>query len=248
MADFSPSLPFPLHAVGAMAGLSYSANPAWYIVGQAVENRPHLITGFADSYSIFPPTLPEGLKFDTVTGIISGSPLLPTPETTYTIVATGTGGQVVVTVTIYVHNGAFAVTFHGAPFPVACGSLANALMGTLSHAFSHDRPADNLQCLAAPNTAPSVLLAFTEPGKAQAAVEFFSKDHNIAIETLVKLAGSELPCGSKVSLQLGPGPKDTSSKPVPGPTFSCIGENGAIGEPSLCCSAPPPPSPPITQG
>jgi len=47
-----------------------------------------LISGYKIS-----PALPAGLKFDTVTGVISGMPLVPTPATNYTVTAFNSAGS-----------------------------------------------------------------------------------------------------------------------------------------------------------
>ena len=66
--------------------------PDWVMtVGQSNYSAPYSNGGTAISWSISP-GLPAGLNFDTSTGVISGTPTAISSLTTYTIIATNSGG------------------------------------------------------------------------------------------------------------------------------------------------------------
>jgi hypothetical protein len=63
------------------------------VIGQAITDIVPSLTATADSFSISP-SLPNGLSFDTATGIISGTPTALQPATDYEVTATNSGGSV----------------------------------------------------------------------------------------------------------------------------------------------------------
>ena len=78
------------------SGLSYPGPFQFY---QFVPITPIVptVTGQVDSYTIVPSVLPAGLTFNTLTGVISGTPTALSNPTLYTITAINTTGQVVAT-------------------------------------------------------------------------------------------------------------------------------------------------------
>lgn len=81
----SPALP--------PSGLAYSANPAVYFRGSAITpNTPSISGGAVASYSISP-ALSSGLSLSTNTGVISGTPTVTSPATTYAVTASNSGGS-----------------------------------------------------------------------------------------------------------------------------------------------------------
>jgi sugar lactone lactonase YvrE len=93
----------------APSNLTYSANPAVYVKNAAiVPNTPFNSGGNIISYSIFP-TLPDGLLFDTTTGIISGIPLETASAADYTITATNSGGSTETTLSLAVFDSGLAI-------------------------------------------------------------------------------------------------------------------------------------------
>ncbi|MEI7704143.1 MAG: putative Ig domain-containing protein [Deltaproteobacteria bacterium] len=75
------------------ANLSYSTNPAAYRAAVAITpNVPSSSGGAIDAYSISP-ALPEGLMFDTATGVVTGTPTLASTPAFYIVVATNAGGE-----------------------------------------------------------------------------------------------------------------------------------------------------------
>jgi len=91
----------------APSALLYATNPAAYPVNVAIaSNGPTSSGGPVLSYAVSP-ALPAGLSFDTSTGIISGTPTLPTGAAGYTVTATNTGGSTSATVTISILGSAY---------------------------------------------------------------------------------------------------------------------------------------------
>ena len=84
------------------SGLTYSTNPATYVKGAAVSaNVPSSSGGAVVFYSVSP-ALPDGLRLDGTTGIISGTPTAATPTASYVVTATNSGGFTNATLTIAV--------------------------------------------------------------------------------------------------------------------------------------------------
>ena len=68
----------------SLGGLSYTSNPAVYVLGSTVTpNTPH-VNGHATRYKITP-RLPDSLAFDTATGIVSGKPVVVLPATLFRV-------------------------------------------------------------------------------------------------------------------------------------------------------------------
>ena len=71
---------------------SYQVFPATYIRNQPIApNAPSVVNGTANSFSIVP-ALPAGLVLNPASGVISGTPTVPSPATAYDITATFSGG------------------------------------------------------------------------------------------------------------------------------------------------------------
>ena len=66
--------------------------------------------GAVTSYSIIP-ALPEGLSFNTETGVISGTPIVTIATTTYTVTATNSGGSTSFDFVVTVNDTAPSFTF-----------------------------------------------------------------------------------------------------------------------------------------
>jgi hypothetical protein len=107
-------------SVAAPIGLEYSTPTAYYTVGVPIPENIPTCTGGAPTtygpasnptyaYSVSPP-LPAGLHLSTsaitlvgpATGIISGTPTVATPATTYAIIASNSSGSTTATLTITV--------------------------------------------------------------------------------------------------------------------------------------------------
>ena len=83
------------------SGLSYSSPPV-YTKGTVINNlSPSASGGGVVRYAVTP-KLPSGLSMNSVTGLISGTPLVPTPATPYTITATNPDGSTTTSLNITV--------------------------------------------------------------------------------------------------------------------------------------------------
>jgi PKD repeat protein len=85
------------------ANLTYSTNPASYIVGTTIAaNNPSSSGGAVTSYSVAP-ALPAGLTLSTTTGVITGTPTAARASANYTVTATNTAGFTTAAVAITVY-------------------------------------------------------------------------------------------------------------------------------------------------
>jgi hypothetical protein len=71
--------------------------------------------------------LPAGLTINSTTCVISGTPTEEVAETTYTIVASNSGGSTSATVTMTVNAGPPAISFPGSPFSITINTTANII-------------------------------------------------------------------------------------------------------------------------
>lgn len=86
------------------ANLTYSVNPAIYIKGTPIAvNAPSSTGGPVQSYSISG-ELPAGLQFDSVTGVLSGTPSEIQRATGYRIIAKNSGGKTAAKLSITVND------------------------------------------------------------------------------------------------------------------------------------------------
>jgi subtilisin-like proprotein convertase family protein len=83
------------------SGLSYSSPPV-YTKGTVINNlSPSTSGGGVVRYAVTP-KLPSGLSMNSITGLISGTPLAPTPAAPYTITATNPDGSTTTSLNITV--------------------------------------------------------------------------------------------------------------------------------------------------
>ena len=84
------------------SGLTYSASPVTYTVGNSIApNTPSSTGGAVTSYGVSP-ALPNGLSFNTTTGVVSGLPTAAAAKTTYTVTASNGAGSTTAGLTITV--------------------------------------------------------------------------------------------------------------------------------------------------
>jgi hypothetical protein len=90
-------------ALGAAPSrVTYSADPAVYIRGKAIDpNIPYLVGGPATTFRVSPP-LPPGLGMDGANGVITGTPAGVAGSSTYQVTASNSSGRTDGTVTITV--------------------------------------------------------------------------------------------------------------------------------------------------
>ncbi len=82
------------------SGLSYP-NVGTPVVGVAVPALTPTVTGTVSGYSVAPP-LPAGLTLDMMSGAISGTPTAATPNASYVVKATNSGGSATATLPVAV--------------------------------------------------------------------------------------------------------------------------------------------------
>lgn len=101
---------------GGFVLISYSLPSNSFVVGSAISPINPIVAGAPNSYSISP-TLPEGLSINSTTGVISGTPTVPTNMITYTITATNTTNNTTNTTTLNMaivnSNATFTYSFIG---------------------------------------------------------------------------------------------------------------------------------------
>ena len=114
----------------AAPNISYTPSTNIYTVGTAISSLTPVNTGgAATSYSI-DITLPAGLSFDTTTGIISGTPTVSSPATTYTITATNAAGSASTTVNLAVNAQAPVISYSPATNIYTVGTTITSLTPT----------------------------------------------------------------------------------------------------------------------
>jgi uncharacterized repeat protein (TIGR02543 family) len=112
---------------------SYSPTSASTISGSALSAiTPVLTGGDINSYSVSP-SLPNGLNLNTTTGVISGTPTLSSPRTTYVVTGTqnSSGLQATASVSITVNKPATTITLQLANSAVQVG-VTNTITATTS--------------------------------------------------------------------------------------------------------------------
>lgn len=138
------SLLIPAFALGwgtqlmaqAPSSLSYPTPNVFIANVSNVFLSPNL-SGNATGYTITPSTLPQGLSFNTNTGVISGVPTAASPQTSYTITANGAGGSASTNVNIQVTNNYFdnnysTLNFGGSGVTVINGTNGDTISSTTS--------------------------------------------------------------------------------------------------------------------
>jgi hypothetical protein len=84
--------------------ITYSNNTLQLTMGKPMSSMvPSNEGGLVATWSISP-ALPAGIFFDSGSGVIIGSPLVTSPATTYTILATSNGGESIYSIIIGIHD------------------------------------------------------------------------------------------------------------------------------------------------
>jgi hypothetical protein len=110
--------------------LSYNS-PNTFTVGSTIEPLTPTVSGNSLSFSISP-TLPEGLAFDTASGIISGTPVAAAAQTAYTVTATNSGGSVTFDVLIDVNVAAPSDLTYNTPNIFTVNTAISSLSPTVT--------------------------------------------------------------------------------------------------------------------
>jgi hypothetical protein len=73
-------------------GLAYPTTALWLQVGADIGSLSPQVSGVVTNYSVSP-ALPAGLSLNATSGVITGTPLMATKQTTYQLMANNDGGQ-----------------------------------------------------------------------------------------------------------------------------------------------------------
>jgi len=73
-------------------GLAYPTNALWLPVGADMGSLSPQVSGVVTNYSVSP-ALPAGLSLNATSGVITGTPLMATKQTTYQLMANNDGGH-----------------------------------------------------------------------------------------------------------------------------------------------------------
>ena len=103
--------------------IAYSPSSLTLTKGSAMSTlTPSSSGGTVTSWSISP-SLPNGLTFNTSTGVISGTPTVVSSSNNYTVSATNLGGTGTATVTIQVNDvSPYSIVYTGSPFTLTKGT------------------------------------------------------------------------------------------------------------------------------
>jgi uncharacterized repeat protein (TIGR01451 family) len=109
----------------APSSLSYPS-PNVFIVGNAISDLIPTVLGAVLSYSVSP-SLPDGLAFDTTTGVISGIPTAISETASYTVTAFNSGGSVSFEIQITVNDVAPSGLSYPSPNVLIVGTTVSDL-------------------------------------------------------------------------------------------------------------------------
>ncbi|MGA2399099.1 MAG: putative Ig domain-containing protein [Steroidobacteraceae bacterium] len=114
----------------APSDLAYPQPPA-FVISKAITPLTPTVTGQVNRYDVSP-ALPQGLSINVSTGVISGTPIVITPKTTYTVSAANTGGSTTATMSITVTNVAPVAAYASAYYAFTAGVPAQTINPTTS--------------------------------------------------------------------------------------------------------------------
>jgi hypothetical protein len=114
-------------AVPPPTGLAYPTASLWLQVGADIGSLSPQVSGVVANYSVSP-ALPAGLSLNATSGVITGTPLMATKQTTYQLTANNDGGQ-----------STFALTF-GVDLPPSALNYASPVQSTVGTPITELNP------------------------------------------------------------------------------------------------------------
>jgi hypothetical protein len=114
-------------AVPPPTGLAYPTTSLWLQVGADIGSLSPQVSGVVANYSVSP-ALPAGLSLNATSGVITGTPLMATKQTTYQLTANNDGGQ-----------STFALTF-GVDLPPSALNYASPVQSTVGTPITELNP------------------------------------------------------------------------------------------------------------
>ena len=118
-----------INSTPAPSSLSYTGSPFTYTKGTAITAiaPPTNTGGTVVSYSVSP-ALPSGLTLNSTTGAITGTPMVISATTSYTITANNSGGSTTATISIRVNDIApSGLSYIGSPYTFTRGTAITSI-------------------------------------------------------------------------------------------------------------------------
>ncbi len=132
---WSASTTFDLEITSMPPGnIVYAANPVTYQAGLVAAGNVPTNNGTITSWSISP-ALPDGLHFNTLTGVISGEPLVTAAAADYEVIGTGPEGSdtVAVTITVLAPSEDFSTWSHNQSITLNTSATGSDVASTVTN-------------------------------------------------------------------------------------------------------------------
>ena len=110
-------------------GLAYRTNAVWLTVGADMGSLNPQVIGMVTNYSVSP-ALPAGVSLNTISGVITGTPLMATKQVTYLLMASNDGGSSTFALTLGVDLSPSRLNY-ASPAQATVGTLITELNPTI---------------------------------------------------------------------------------------------------------------------